>query len=102
MIPPPPTSTLFPYTTLFRSQIESDAAVITANERFAIFLPEKRPFFLEGVELFNTPIQAVYTRTITSPRWGTRMTGKLGNDAYKFLIAQDRGGGAVFLPSAFG
>lgn len=84
------------------SQIESDVAVITANERFAIFLPEKRPFFLEGVELFNTPIQAVYTRTITSPRFGTRMTGKAGNDEYTFLVAQDRGGGAVILPSAFG
>jgi len=84
------------------SQIESDAAVITANERFAIFLPEKRPFFLEGVELFSTPIQAVYTRTITSPRWGTRSTGKFGANAYTFLVAQDRGGGSVILPSAFG
>ena len=84
------------------SQIESDVAVITANERFAIFLPEKRPFFLEGVELFSTPIQAVYTRTITSPRWGGRSTGKFGSNAYTFLVAQDRGGGAVILPSAFG
>jgi hypothetical protein len=83
------------------SQIESDVAVITANERFAIFLPEKRPFFLEGVELFSTPIQAVYTRTITSPRWGTRTTGKLGSNEYTFLVAQDRGGGAVIVPSAF-
>ena len=50
------------------SQVESDAAQISANERFALFFPEKRPFFLEGVDLFQTPIQAVYTRTITSPR----------------------------------
>ena len=57
------------------SQIESDVAQIGANERFALFFPEKRPFFLEGVELFSTPIQAVYTRTITSPRWGVRATG---------------------------
>jgi len=84
------------------SQIESDVAVITANERFAIFLPEKRPFFLEGVELFSTPMQAVYTRTITSPRWGARSTGKFGQNAYTFLVAQDRGGGAVILPSATG
>ena len=58
------------------SQIESDVAQIAANERFALFFPEKRPFFLEGIELFATPIQAVYTRTITSPRWGVRATGK--------------------------
>jgi hypothetical protein len=82
------------------SQIESDVAVITTNERFAIFLPEKRPFFLEGFELFSTPMQAVYTRTITSPRWGARSTGKFGDNAYTFLVAQDRGGGDVILPSA--
>jgi len=84
------------------SQIESDSAVISTNERFAIFFPEKRPFFLEGSELFNTPIQAVYTRTITAPRWGLRTTGKLGENAYTMLVAQDRGGGLVILPSAIG
>lgn len=84
------------------SQVESDVAVISTNERFAIFIPEKRPFFLEGIELFSTPIQAVYTRTLTSPRWGGRTTGKRGDYAYTFLVAQDRGGGSVILPSAEG
>ena len=84
------------------SQIESDTAVISTNERFAINYPEKRPFFLEGVELFNTPIPAVYTRTITSPRAGLRSTGKFGQNAYTLLIAQDRGGGSVILPSPTG
>ena len=84
------------------SQIESDAAVITTNQRFAVFLPEKRPFFLEGNELFTTPIQAVYTRTITSPRWGLRSTGKFGENAYTVLVGQDRGGGSVVLPSPLG
>jgi len=80
------------------SQIESDVAQIAANERFALFYPEKRPFFLEGVELFSTPLQAVYTRTITSPRWGARATGKLGATAYTALVTRDRGGGSVVLP----
>lgn len=84
------------------SQIESDSAVISTNQRFAIFFNERRPFFLEGSELFNTPIQAVYTRTITSPRWGLRTTGKLGSNAYTVLVADDRGGGLVVLPSALG
>ena len=53
------------------SQVESDVAQIAVNNRFALFYPEKRPFFMEGVELFDTPVQAVYTRTITSPRWGS-------------------------------
>ena len=80
------------------SQIESDVAAITANERFAIFYPEKRPFFLEDVNLFATPIQAVSTRTITSPRWGLRGTGKFSGDAYTLLVANDRGGGQVIIP----
>jgi hypothetical protein len=53
------------------SQVESDVAQISANERFALFYPEKRPFFLEHLDLLQTPIQAVYTRTITS-LWGAR------------------------------
>src|SRR5215203_2723082 len=74
------------------SQVESDVAVISTNERFAIFIPEKRPFFLEGIELFSTPIQAVYTRTLTSPRWGARGTGRFGATGYTALVSSDRGG----------
>lgn len=84
------------------SQIESDTAQITANERFALFFPEKRPFFLEGVDLFNTPIQAVYTRTITDPTWGGRITGKAGGLRYTVLAAEDAGGGSVILPGSDG
>ena len=80
------------------SQVEADAAQIAVNRRFALFFPEKRPFFLEGVDLLETPIQAVYTRTITSPRWGLRGTGKIGESAYTLLVTEDRGGGSVILP----
>ena len=80
------------------SQVESDVAQITANERFALFFPEKRPFFLESLDLFATPLQAVYTRNITSPRWGVRATGEAGSALYTVLIAEDRGGGSVILP----
>ncbi len=80
------------------SQVEADAAQIAVNRRFALFFPEKRPFFLEGVDLLETPIQAVYTRTITSPRWGLRATGKIGESAYTVLVTEDRGGGSVILP----
>ena len=76
------------------SQIESDVAQIGVNERFALFYPEKRPFFLEGVDLFSTPVQAVYTRTITSPRWGLRATGKLGSTARPCSSPRTAGAGA--------
>ena len=84
------------------SQIESDAGQITANERFALFYPEKRPFFLEGVNLLQTPIQAVYTRTFTSPRFGLRATGGSESTKYTALVGEDRGGGSVILPGPEG
>lgn len=84
------------------SQIESDTAQISANERFALSYPEKRPFFLEGVELLKTPIQAVYTRAITVPRWGSRLTGKAAGVSYTTVIADDTGGGSVVIPGPNG
>lgn len=84
------------------SQVESDAAQISANERFALFVAEKRPFFLEGTDLFQTPIQAVYTRTVTTPSWGGRATGKAMGIRYTALVVQDDGGGSVILPGPTG
>ncbi len=81
------------------SQIESDVAQITDNERFALFVPEKRPFFLEGADLLASPISIVNTRSITSPRWGARATGQLAaNTLYTVLVTEDRGGGLAILP----
>lgn len=82
------------------SQIESDVTQLGVNTRFALFYPEKRPFFLEGADLFQTPLQAVYTRSITAPDWGVRTTGALGGTAYTALVTRDRGGGSVVLPGA--
>ena len=84
------------------SQVEADAAQIVTNERFALFFPEKRSFFLEGVDLFSTPFQAVYTRTVNSPDVGIRATGRSGNTAFTTLYARDRGQGLVILPGALG
>ena len=81
------------------SQVESDVPQIAVNQRFALFFPEKRPFFLEGADLLNSPLQMVYTRTITDPQWGLRATGKFGEDtSYTVLSGRDLGGGLVILP----
>jgi hypothetical protein len=80
------------------AQVETDDPQITVNRRFALFLPEKRSFFLEGADLLKTPLDAVYTRTITSPAWGARVTGKTGESAYTFLLARDQGGGSRNVP----
>jgi hypothetical protein len=71
------------------SQVESDAGLVTVNERFALFFAEKRPFFLEGIELFNTPNQLVYTRQIASPVAGAKLTGKFGPVSLAYLAALD-------------
>jgi len=71
------------------SQVESDAGQVTVNERFALFFPEKRPFFLEGIELFSTPNQLVYTRRIVDPVAGAKITGKFGATGIAYLSAVD-------------
>jgi len=71
------------------SQIEADVAQLAVNNRFALFFPEKRPFFLEGAELFNTPIQALFTRSIADPSFGTKLTGKSGGRSFGVLVARD-------------
>jgi hypothetical protein len=80
------------------SQVEGDVVQIGVNERFALFYPEKRPFFLEEVNLLQTPIQAIYTRTITNPLWGARLTSRSGQNSYTVLATDDRGGGTVIIP----
>ncbi|MGH7584779.1 MAG: DUF5916 domain-containing protein [Gemmatimonadales bacterium] len=71
------------------STIESDIGLVTVNERFALFVPEKRPFFLEGIELFSTPQQLVYTRRVVDPDGGAKVTGKFGRLGVAWLAAVD-------------
>ena len=76
------------------SQVEADAGVVDVNSRFAIFYPERRAFFLEGSEIFRTPIGVVYTRRIADPLYGAKLTGKQGGTSIGVLQARDRQGGA--------
>ncbi len=80
------------------SQVEADVAQVSTNQQFALFFPERRPFFLEGIDLFSSPISAIYTRTIADPRSGLRATGRFGDSAYTLLVADDRGGGSTVIP----
>jgi hypothetical protein len=80
------------------SQVESDAGLVTVNQRFSLFFAEKRPFFLEGIELFATPNQLVYTRRIAAPVAGGKFTGKFGRTGMAHMTAVDDANGskAVF------
>jgi hypothetical protein len=65
-------------------------------------MPRSVRFFWEGVELFSTPLRAVYTRTVTAPQWGARTTGKSHGVGYTVLFADDRGGGLAIVPAPTG
>jgi len=77
------------------SQIEADVSQITVNERFALFFPEKRPFFLSGTEVFNTPQRLVYTRQIVDPLSGLKLTGKVGGFNVGYIGALDESPGTA-------
>src|SRR5881396_829968 len=71
------------------SQVEADVGQVTVNQRFALFYPEKRPFFLEGLEQFDTPNSLIYTRQIQNPMGGAKLIGKVGGTAVAYLGAVD-------------
>jgi hypothetical protein len=75
------------------AQVEADATVVTANQRFPIFFEEKRPFFLEGKEIFETLLSAVHTRSIVDPDYAFKFTGKRGRNTYGLMFASDKAPG---------
>lgn len=75
------------------AQVEADQLVVTTNQRFPIFYPERRPFFLEGKEIFQTPITALHTRTIIDPDAAVKLSGKQGRTSFGMLFASDNGPG---------
>ncbi|MDN3576020.1 DUF5916 domain-containing protein [Chitinimonas viridis] len=84
------------------SQVELDAPVLAGNSRFAVFLPEKRPFFLEGADLLQGPTRAIHSRAITDPAWGGRATWRGESADATVLTTRDDGGGLVVVPGAYG
>lgn len=75
------------------SQVESDNPQVTASERFEVFFPEKRPFFLENATYFVTPNNLVFTRRIAEPQFGARLTGKIGKYSLAALLVDDQAPG---------
>ena len=75
------------------SQVESDEPQVTVNQRFEVFFPEKRPFFLENADFFNSWFTLFFSRRIGDPQVGARMTGKVGKWATGALVMDDRAPG---------
>ncbi len=71
------------------SQVESDASQIDVNTTFALFFPERRPFFQEGSDLFDSWHTIVYTRSINDPQFASKVVGRWGNSTLAYLGAVD-------------
>ncbi len=84
------------------SQVALDTPQLSRNTRFALFLTEKRPFFLESTDLLVSPTDALYTRSINDPRWGLRGTWRGGHTTGTGLLLRDKGGGVTPIPGPYG
>ena len=80
------------------SDVESDKPQFTVNQRYPVYFPELRPFFLENANYFSTPILLVYTRNIVHPEYGIRLTGKIGGTNLGFFAIDDREPGEIYAP----
>ncbi|MCP5119032.1 MAG: carbohydrate binding family 9 domain-containing protein [bacterium] len=75
------------------SQVESDEPQVTINQRYEVYFPEKRPFFMENGGYFKTPQQLFFSRRIIDPQFGARLTGKMGKWAIGALVVDDQAPG---------
>jgi hypothetical protein len=80
------------------SQVESEDPQITVNQRFEVYFPEKRPFFLENEDYFRTPLDLFFTRNIEDPSAGIRLTGKEGPYSVGLMATDDRAPGQAVSP----
>lgn len=80
------------------STVESDQPQFTVNQRYPVYFPELRPFFLENANYFGTPINLLYTRNIIHPEYGARLTGKIGPTNLGLLLIDDREPGRTVAP----
>ena len=77
------------------STVESDQPQFTVNQRYPVYFPELRPFFLENANYFSTPLTLLYTRNIVHPEFGARATGKIGHYNIGLLAIDDRAPGNI-------
>lgn len=71
------------------SQIEADMPQIDVNRRYALYFPEKRPFFIEGKDYFDSLLEVLYPRSIVDPIWGLKLSGKVKGTALGLLSILD-------------
>lgn len=78
------------------SHVEADAYQLDINEPFALWYPEKRPFFQEGSDYFQALKSAVYTRVMRNPTWGVKLSGKERSHTIGAYVVQDKMTNLIF------
>ncbi len=69
------------------AQIEADPDRVNLTD-IPLRFPEKRPFFLEGNEIFQMPVELFYSRRVGDLIGGAKMAGNLGGYNLAVLSAQ--------------
>lgn len=72
------------------SQVEADALQLEVNKRFAVFVPEKRPFFLDGADYFSNWSQLIHTKLFAEPEHGIKITGKQDDHSFGLINLKDK------------
>jgi len=80
------------------SNIESAQPQFTVDQRYPVYFPELRPFFLENASFFTTPLTLLYTRNIIQPDYGLRVTGKISHTNVGLMLVDDREPGETVAP----
>jgi hypothetical protein len=85
------------------SQVESDAFQVLVNQRYPVFYSEKRPFFMEGMDVLDfglisqgMMVSAVHTRRIIDPGWAAKLSGTSGKMAFNLLVSNDNAPGLAW------
>ena len=71
------------------STVETDQAQLSVNNTFALFFDEKRPFFLDNAEYFDSFYNLVYTRNINAPNYGGKLTARQGDHQLGIFLTDD-------------
>src|SRR5207237_5589233 len=84
------------------TEVESNDPQVAVNQRFELFLPEKRPFFTENAAMFATPIDVFFSRRISDPEFGVKVTARSADWLVGGLVADDRAVGPAGAGGWFG
>ncbi|MCW8109145.1 carbohydrate binding family 9 domain-containing protein [Alteromonas ponticola] len=71
------------------SQVEADVAQVSINNTFSLYFDELRPFFVENAGYFSSNQNLVYTRNISNPDYGAKLTGQTGDHTFGVFVAND-------------